>query len=128
MTTPSDPGALVRQMLECFNTRQFDRVADLVTPDYFSHVLGTTGFDTTVWHTLVARFPEIRLVAEDVVVDRDKVAIRSAIEGIESPDGVTQPMLMEIFHVRDGRLAEMWGLGQGLPYSAETFTSTPEPS
>lgn len=123
MTTHNDPGTLVRKMLECFNTRQFDGVDDLVTPDYFSHVLGTTGFEVgkKVWRSLVAQYPDMRLVVEDLLVDGDKVAVRSTIEGIVSMDSDTRPMLIEIFRARDGRLAEMWGLGEGLPFSAETF-------
>jgi predicted SnoaL-like aldol condensation-catalyzing enzyme len=116
MSTP-DGGTLVRRMQECFNTRQFDQADDLFTPDFFSHPLGTTGFEAgkEAWRSVVARFPDYRVVAQDVLVDGDKVAIRSSVEGIPAPDGDVRPMLIEIFRVDDGRLAEMWGLGQGLP-------------
>ncbi|MEV8442334.1 nuclear transport factor 2 family protein [Actinosynnema sp. NPDC051121] len=117
MTTP-DAGALVRRMQECFNTRRFDQADDLFTPDFFSHPLGTTGFEAgkRAWRLLVAHFPDYRVVAEDVLVDRDRVAVRSSVEGIPTPTDGVQPMLIEIFRVDDGRLAEMWGLGQGLPH------------
>ena len=45
MTTREDASALVQRMQECFNTRQFDQGADLHTPGFFSHPLGTTGFE-----------------------------------------------------------------------------------
>ncbi|MBB5911628.1 putative ester cyclase [Nocardia transvalensis] len=120
MTAP-DPGALVRRLQECFNTRAFDQADDLFTPDFFSHALGTTGFEAgkNAWRALVTRFPDVRVVAEDVLVDGDRVAIRSSVDGV--PDGGDRPMLLEIFRVHDGRLAEMWGIGQGLPFSAETL-------
>jgi predicted ester cyclase len=113
--TTRDAGALVRRMQECFNTRQFDQAKELFTPDFFSHALGTTGFGTGTWHTLVAHFPDYRVVAEDMLVDGDRVAVRSSVTGVPTQDGDEQPMLIEIFRAENGRLAEMWGLGQGLP-------------
>lgn len=113
--TTRDAGALVRRMQECFNTRQFDQAKELFTPDFFSHALGTTGFETGTWRTLVTHFPDYRVVAEDMLVDGDRVAVRSSVTGIPTQDGDAQPMLIEIFRAENGRLAEMWGLGQGLP-------------
>ncbi|MFF7944049.1 ester cyclase [Nocardia gamkensis] len=122
MATP-DAGTLVRQLLDCFNTRQFDRADDLTAPDFFSHPLGTTGFEAgkQVWRSLVTRFPDIRVVAEDVLVDGDKVAVRSTVHGVPFPDDDPQPMMIEIFRIDNGRIAENWAVGQGLPYSAKTL-------
>ncbi|MFI7002046.1 ester cyclase [Nocardia sp. NPDC050175] len=114
-------------MQECFNTRQFDQADELHTPDFVSHVLGVTGFEAgkCAWRSLVATFPDIAVVAEDVLVDRDKVAVRSSVEGIPvSADG-PQPMMIEIFRIDNGWIVESWALGQGLPYSAESLTGTP---
>lgn len=113
MPTPN-PGALVRRMQECFNTRQFDQAADLFTPDYFSHPLGTTGFEAgkDIWRRIVARFPAMRVIPEDVLVDGDKVVVRSSVAGM-TPDGDPLPTMIEIFRVQDGRLAEMWGVSEG---------------
>jgi len=122
MTTHDDPGAaLVRRMLECFNTRQFDQADDLFTPGFFSHPLGTTGFEAgkSAWRQLVALYPAMRVVAEDILVDGDKVAVRSSVQGIAAPDGGTRPVLMEIFRVDDGRLAENWAASSGFPRSPE---------
>jgi len=120
MTTREDASALVRRMQECFNTRQFDQGDDLHTPGFFSHPLGTTGFEAgkDAWRTLVARFPGMRVVAQDILVDGDKAAVRSTVEGIATPDGDAQPMLFEIFRIDDGRFAEMWGASTGFPPSA----------
>ena len=120
--TTNDPGAPVRRMLECFNTRQFDQADALHTPDVFSHPLGTTGFEAgkNAWRSLVAQFPDIRVVAQDVLVAGDKVVVRSSVEGLPatSDDG-REPMMIEIFRIEDGLIAENWGVGQGLPYSRE---------
>ncbi|AYF76255.1 hypothetical protein D7D52_23215 [Nocardia yunnanensis] len=118
-----DPDAVVRRLQECFNTRQFDQADELHTPNFFSHALGTTGFDAgkSVWRSLVTQFPDIRVVAEDVLVDRDRVAVRSSVEGLPVADGGPSPMMIEIFRIDNGRIAENWAVGTGLPYSAETL-------
>lgn len=120
MTTREDASALVQRMQECFNTRQFDQAAGLHTPGFFSHPLGTTGFEAgqAAWRALTTRFPGMRVVAQDILVDGDKAAVRSAVEGIADPDGDAQPMLFEIFRIDDGRLAEMWGASTGFPPTA----------
>lgn len=112
--TTHDTGDLVRRMQECFNSRQFDQADDLFTPDFFSHPTGATGIEAgkDVWRTVVAHFPDYRVVAEDVVVGENRVVIRSSVEGVP---GDVLPMLIEIFRVENGRLAEMWGVAQGLP-------------
>ena len=50
-----------------------------------------------------------------MLVDGDKVAVRSSVKGFPTQDGGEQPMLIEIFRADNGRLAEMWGIAQGLP-------------
>ena len=52
------------------------------------------------------------------MVDGDKAAVRSAVEGIADRDGDAQPMLFEIFRIDDGRLAEVWGASTGFPATA----------
>jgi predicted SnoaL-like aldol condensation-catalyzing enzyme len=128
MTRRDDASALVQQMQECFNTRQFDQADDLCTPGFFSHPLGTTGFEAgkSAWSQLVALYPGMRVVAEDILVDGDKVAVRSSVDGIAAPDSGARPMLMEIFRIDDGRLAEMWGISSGFPRSPEDILGAPQ--
>lgn len=116
MTTREDARALVQRMQECFNTRQFDQAGDLFTPGFFSHPLGTTGFGAVkdAWRTLTTRFPGMRVVAEDILVDGDMVAVRSSVEGTGTPDRDARPAaMMEIFRIDNGRLAEMRGITEG---------------
>jgi predicted SnoaL-like aldol condensation-catalyzing enzyme len=119
MVIREDASALVQRLQECFNNRQFDEADSLHTPDFFSHPLGATGFEAgkDAWRTLVARFPDMRVVAQDILVDGDKAAVRSTVEGI-APDGEAQPLLFEIFRIDDGRFAEIWGASTGFPPSA----------
>jgi predicted SnoaL-like aldol condensation-catalyzing enzyme len=120
MTTREEASALVQQMQECFNSRRFDEADGLSTPDCFSHPLGTTGAEAgkQAWRMVTARFPGMRVVAQDILVDGDKVAVRSTVEGIAIPDGGPQPMLFEIFRIDGGRFAESWGASTGFPASA----------
>jgi predicted SnoaL-like aldol condensation-catalyzing enzyme len=110
MTTHEEASALVQRMQECFNTRQFGQAASLFTPGYFIHPFGT-GFEEgqNAWRMVTARFPGLRVVADDILVDGDRIAVRSSVEGAGTPDGDAQPTLIEIFRVEDGRLAEWWG-------------------
>jgi predicted SnoaL-like aldol condensation-catalyzing enzyme len=111
MTTREEASALVQRLQECFNTRQFDQADNLVTAGYLTHPPGTTGFEAgkDAWRMVTARFPGLRVVADDILVDGDKVTVRSSVEGSGTPDGDAPPMLIEIFRVEDGRLAEWWG-------------------
>jgi predicted SnoaL-like aldol condensation-catalyzing enzyme len=120
MTTRETAAALVQRLQECFNTRQFEQAADLHTPGFFSHPLGATGFEAgkDAWRMITTRYPGMRVVARDILVDGDKAAVRSVVEGITTRDGDAPPMLFEIFRIADGRFAEMWGASTGFPSSA----------
>lgn len=114
--TTHDADALVRQMQECFNTRRFDQADELHAPNFHSHPLGA-GFEAgkAAWRLLVDHFPDYRVVAEDILVDRDRVAVRSSVTGVPTPDDGVPPMLIEIFRIENGQFAEAWSVGQGLP-------------
>jgi predicted SnoaL-like aldol condensation-catalyzing enzyme len=120
MTTREEANALVRRLQECFNSRRFDDADALHTPDFFCHPLGATGFAAgkDAWRTVTALFPGMRVVAQEILVDGDKAAVRSTVEGIAPPDGDAQPTLFEIFRFDGGRFAEMWGASAGFPASA----------
>lgn len=110
MTARDEASALVLRVLECFNTRQFDQADDLYTPGFVTHPFGT-GFEAgkQAWRQIVAKFPDMRLVADEILVDGDKVTVRSAVEGTETLAFDAQPILIEVFRMEGGRLAEWWG-------------------
>jgi predicted SnoaL-like aldol condensation-catalyzing enzyme len=78
---------------------------DIFAPDFFSHPLGTTGPEgvKAAWQAVRARYPEMRTVVEDVVAEGDRVAMRSTLRGAPG-------VMLEIFRVADGRIAELWGV------------------
>ena len=67
-------------------------------------------------------FPDISVAIEDLVAEEDKVAVRTTWRGTHlgeyegiAPTGkqVTRTMI-QIFHVRDGKLLEEWVEGENL--------------
>jgi predicted SnoaL-like aldol condensation-catalyzing enzyme len=110
MTTHDEASGLVLRMLECFNTRQFDEADELFTSSFVTHPFGTGPEQgKQAWRQLVAKFPDIQVVAEDILLAGDKVTVRSSIEGTETTSVAAQPILIEVFRIQDGRLAEWWG-------------------
>lgn len=110
MTSRDEATAVVLRLLDCFNTREFDRAADLYHPSFIGHPFGTGAEDgREAWRLLVAKFPGIRLVADEILVDGDKVTVRSSVEGTEILAFGGQPMLIEMFRIEHGQLAEWWG-------------------
>ena len=84
-----------------------------LAPGFYCHRLGATGFAGGPQRVAgahvtraEARFPDVRGVAQDVLV-----------EGVAGP-GDEQPVLIGIFRFDDGRFAEMWGVSAGFPAAA----------
>ncbi|NUR04204.1 MAG: nuclear transport factor 2 family protein [Streptomyces sp.] len=102
-------------MYEAFNARDLAAAETIFSADFVSHPLGTVGVDSVVkaWNGLHAMFPGIQVIVEDMVVDADKVAVRTTLHGVLGGAGVDEqllPSMMEIFRVQDGRIAELWGI------------------
>ncbi|MFI7632733.1 ester cyclase [Nonomuraea sp. NPDC049400] len=101
--------AAARRMYEAFNARDHAAAAEIFTADFYSHPLGTTGTEsiTRAWEQFHEAFPDARVVVEDMIVEGDTVAVRTSVHGVP---GQEPPTMLEIFRVRDGRIAELWGL------------------
>jgi len=57
------------------------------------------------------QFFDKRFVVEDVLVEGDKVALRVTVHGVPTAPGESLPIIMEIFRIENGRVAEVWGAG-----------------
>ncbi len=92
-----------------FNAHDHAAAKEIFTADFYSHPLGTTGPEsvTRSWQRFHEDFPEARVVVEDILVEGDKAAVRTSVHGVP---GQQPPTMLEIFRVRDGRIAELWGL------------------
>ncbi|MEV4114154.1 nuclear transport factor 2 family protein [Nonomuraea sp. NPDC049695] len=104
-----DLRAAARRMYDAFNTHDHAAAAEIFTADFYSHPMDTTGPEsvTRSWQRFHETFPEARVVVEDMIVEGDTVAVRTSVHGI--PD-TQPPTMLEMFRVRDGRIAELWGL------------------
>jgi predicted ester cyclase len=108
-----DVRAIAQRMYDAFNSRDSAAAEMIFSADFVSLPLGTVGVDSVVkaWNGLHAAFPDIQVVVEDMLVEADKAAVRTTLHGI--PAGLEErssPSMMEIFRVRDGRIAELWGI------------------
>ncbi|WP_214321858.1 ester cyclase [Nonomuraea sediminis] len=104
-----DVRAAARRMYAAFNAHDHAATAEIFTANFYSHPLGTVGPQsvTQAWQRFHEAFPDAHVVVEDMVVEGDTAAVRTSVHGIP---GQPSPTMLEIFRVRDGRIAELWGL------------------
>ena len=104
--------ALAYRMHEAFNTGNLAAADEIFAPGFVSHPLGTTGAESIkrAWSSMQQRFPGLRSVVEDVLVDGDKAAIRSTLHGVEQTVSKRLPEIIEVYRVENGRIAELWGV------------------
>lgn len=104
-----DVRAAARRIYAAFNAHDHAAAEEIFTADFYSHPLGTTGPQsvTKSWQRFHETFPDAQVVVEDMIVEGDTAAVRTSVHGIPSQP---PPTMLEIFRVRDGRIAELWGL------------------
>ncbi|NUW36321.1 nuclear transport factor 2 family protein [Nonomuraea sp. SMC257] len=104
--------AVARRMYEAFNTRDVRAADEIFAADFVSHPLGTVGPESVkrAWSGMHAMFPGIMVEVEDMLVDGNRAAVRTTLRGLPDGDGQPPAAMLEIFHVRDGRIAELWGM------------------
>ncbi|MET7337130.1 nuclear transport factor 2 family protein [Nonomuraea sp. NPDC005650] len=104
-----DVRAAAQRMYAAFNAHDHAATTEIFTADFYSHPLATTGPESVAqsWQRFHEAFPDAQVVVEDMVVEGDTAAVRTSVHGIP---GWQPPTMLEIFRVRDGRIAELWGL------------------
>ncbi|MYS84628.1 ester cyclase [Embleya scabrispora] len=109
-----DTRSVAQRMYKAFNTRDFEAAHSIFSVDFVSHPLGTTGVEAVVksWTAMHTAFPDARVTVEDMIVQGEKIAVRTTLHGIPADVGQqgAPPEMMEIFRVRAGRIDELWGL------------------
>jgi predicted ester cyclase len=114
--------ALADGVFDAMNSRQLERIRDLVTDDFVDHGSpvplppGPEGYIAIL--TFVTTVLQVRYEVHDVVSAGDTIAIRATAHGVNavSPQGVEatgRPFAMKtahFFRCRDGRLCEHWGV------------------
>lgn len=110
--TKDDMKALVQRMYSAASAGDFDAVDEIFAPDFHSHPLGTNGRDPVRkgWMAIRARFPELHVTAEDMIVDGDRIAVRGAVRPTPDTADADRSPIMEMIRVADGRIAELWAV------------------
>ncbi|MEU9690669.1 ester cyclase [Amycolatopsis japonica] len=112
---------------EATNTGDFavieKTIDEVVAPDVVFHApvpMETTGAQALkqVWTVLLRAFPDVRVTAEDVLADGDRIVCRNTVTGTHQGEYRGLPATgktvsyNEIFILRfaGGRVAEIWGV------------------
>ena len=104
---------LVYQVYDAINTQDLARLDELFDPQVFRHAMGEVGNESArkALRDAFAAYPETCFVVEDVLVEGDKAALRVTIHGRPTAPDSELPIIMEIFRIENGRVAEIWGAG-----------------
>jgi steroid delta-isomerase-like uncharacterized protein len=142
MTTQSnleDNKRIVRAFIEAaFNQHRADKAADYMTPDIKWHggTLGTVeGRDNFAGliGAIVAALPDLRNVEQDIIAERDIVAVRAVVEGTHEGDLLGIPAsgrhvqwdAVDVYRVADGKIAEEWAADDLLAFVYGVGAYTP---
>jgi predicted ester cyclase len=74
--------------------------------------MGTTGTDPVkrAWTTAMAKYPDLHVEPDEILVDGDRVATRCTVRGIPRTSDGEPAYLTEFIRMADGRIAELWGV------------------
>ena len=113
---------------EVFNTGKLDQVDTLIAAEYIDHnpigpggKSGIEGFKQTV-RALRFAFPDLRFTIEEILVNGDKVVVRTTMQGthkgsfmgVDPTDKQVTVTGFDIYQIVDGVVAERWGTLDGL--------------
>ena len=122
--------AVVRRFVEEVQSQhKVELVDELFDPDYIDHAvpLGMppargTGYFKQFYNAMLQAFPDLHATIHDQIAEGDKVTTRKAFRGthrgefmgIPPTDKKSELLVIDIFRVTDGRLAEHWGTWDNL--------------
>jgi predicted ester cyclase len=117
--------SLGQRVYDAINAHDLATLEDLFAPDIVRHAMGEVGFEPAraAVTGLFAAAPDTRFVVEDLLADRDRVALRITVHRGEPDPAEIPQTILEIFRVAHGRVAEIWGAGtpaRPAPYRAPT--------
>jgi len=115
--------ALVRQFIEIGNSRQMDRLAEVVADNFVRHCQATPDLNINTRDEFRAfmvadakTFPDSKVTIQQLIAENDRVAIWATYSGTQDgpmgpfpPGGKTMSVdLAGVFRVQDGLIAELW--------------------
>jgi predicted ester cyclase len=129
--------ALATAVIDAMNSRQLEKIRDLVTDDFVDHGSpvplppGTDGYIAIL--TFVTTVLQVRYEVHDIVCAGDTIAIRATAHGenFMLPDGLEatgKPFAMKTAHFfrsRDGKLCEHWGIRDEIDVLYQVGALTP---
>ncbi len=104
---------LVYSVYDAVNAKDAERFDELFAPDIIRHAMNQIGV-APAKAGLAAAFvdvPDRRFVVEEVIVEGDRAALRVALHEPGRAPGAPIPIILEIFRVAEGKVAEIWGGG-----------------
>jgi len=130
---------IVREFIEtAFNQHEADKAAASLTPDMKWHggTLGTVEGRENVAglvRTIVDALPDLHNVEQDIVAERDIVAVRAAVEATHKGDLLGIPAsgrhvqwdAIDVYRVADGKIAEEWAADDLLAFVYGVGAYTP---
>jgi lactoylglutathione lyase len=78
-----DTRAVVEALDECFNSRNYDGLDDLVAEDMVNHAAGPQGREgwKAIWRAVVTCFPDVVSQTRAIIVDGDRAAVHLVLSG-----------------------------------------------
>ncbi len=123
MATEADNKTTLRRLIEELNNRNYDIIDELVAPDFVEHEelpgmpTGREGM-RQLFQMMHAAFPDLQVVAQDILADGDKVVMRAQFAGTHQGEFMDIPAtnkqvafnVIDIFRIAENKLVEHWGV------------------
>ena len=139
----NDYKATVRGLInEVFNEGNLDAVDNYIHDDFVEHEAGPPGMPTDkeaprAWTAMMrAAFPDMHMAIEDLVVEGDKVAIRTTVTGTHTGEFMGIPptdkkfeiSAIDIVRMQDGKLIEHWGVSDAMAMMQQLGVMSEDPT
>jgi predicted SnoaL-like aldol condensation-catalyzing enzyme len=112
--------AIVEELIDCFNKRDYRRAARLYAPDYVNHdplpiaAEGAASDGTRGIRGLAATLPDSQCEIVQCVQKGKLVVLHTHVEGHNVPGELVAVDFITVFRVENGLIHESWGLVDSL--------------
>jgi len=104
------------RVYEAINNQDYATLEKLFDQQVIRHAAGEIGLEKArkAMEKAFESGPK-HFVVQDLLAEGDKVALRVTVEGVSLEPGQSELTIMEIFRIKEGRVAEIWGAGMAIP-------------
>jgi predicted ester cyclase len=112
-----DPKSIGMRVYDAINAQDLTALDQLFAPNIVRHAMGEVGIEAARRAVVnaFAASPSLRFEVEDVIAEGDRVALRVTVDRNEGTPSAERSMILEIFRVENGQVAEIWGAGGPAP-------------